>query len=201
MAVEVRELGADRQQRHVRVPETEGRQALQFLAQLEGQLAPSHDRVDRRHGTEILEAKCARRMVGEGLGEGLDVLGRDREPGRSSMAAPTAKQVRAGGESAVEVEGGDGAARADPVLARLPACDQHDRPAEPLDEPGRDDPDDPSMPVLSGDHVAKAPPQRLRPLLDLPNRVPQDAILDRLAVAVQRFELAGQPPGLRPRPS
>ena len=118
-------------------------------------------------------------------------------PSGGAMAAPPSQQVRAGGERAVQVEGGDGAARADPVLIRVPAGDQHDRTAEALDEPRRDDADHPAVPVLPGDHVAEAPALRLRPLLDLADRIPQDALFDRLAIAVQRLELVRQPPRLR----
>ena len=55
----------------------------------------------------------------------------------------------------------------------------------------------PAVPVLARDHVRRgAGAVRLRPLLHLADRVPQDALLDRLAVAVQRLELARQPRGL-----
>ena len=132
---EIRKLGTDGEQRDVRVSEAERRQTLQLLAELERQLAAADHRVDRRHRPEILEGEHAAGMLGEGLGERVDVPGRDREPRGGAMAAPPSQQVRAGGERAVQVEGGDGAARADPVLIRVPAGDQHDRTAEALDEP------------------------------------------------------------------
>ncbi len=97
----------------------------------------------------------------------------------------------------MQVEGGHRAARADPVLAGLTPGDEHDGPVEALDEPGGDDADDAAVPVLARDHVPQAAALRLRPLLNLANRVAQDPLLDRLPIAVERLELARQPACLR----
>ena len=48
------------------------------------------------------------------------------------------------------------------------------------------------MPALTGDDVAAAAAARLRPGLDLVDRLAQDPLLDRLALAVQRLELLGE---------
>ena len=65
---------------------------------------------------------------------------------------------------------------------------------EPLDEPRRDDPDHALMPVLAPDDVAAAAPLRVRPGLDLAHGVAEDPLLDSLALAVQRIELARELP-------
>ena len=48
------------------------------------------------------------------------------------------------------------------------------------------------MPALTCDDVAAAAAARLRPGLDLGDRLTQDPLLDRLAFAVQRLELLGE---------
>ena len=102
-AVELGELGADREQRHVRVPEPEGRQPLELLAEPEGQLAPAHDRVDVGDRLEIRRGEHAGGVLGERLGEGLDVRrarsrGRPRPGGRpSDRAGPSRRRARRAG--------------------------------------------------------------------------------------------------------
>ncbi len=105
---ELGELGTDCQQRHVRVPEPEGRQPLELLAEAEGELAPAHHRVDVGDRLEVCGSELAGGVLGEGLREGLDVRRCDGEAGRSPVSAPATEQVRAGAEGAVQVEGGHG---------------------------------------------------------------------------------------------
>ena len=106
------------------------------------------------------------------------------------MAAPAGQVLRARAERAVQVERRDRAARADPAF--LPGREQHDGPAEALDEPRGDDSDHAPMPVLAREHVAAAALRRLGPLANLRDRLAKDALLDGLAVAVQGLELAGE---------
>src|SRR5207247_705301 len=71
--------------------------------------------------------------------------------------------------------------------------DEHDRPPVALDESRRNDPDDALVPFGIREDVRASATPPLRPRLDLLDRRPQDPLLDRLALAVQRLELAGQP--------
>src|SRR5919202_6496093 len=111
------------------------------------------------------------------------------------MAAEALELVRAGAEARVEVERGDRPAR--PLPEVVGAGDQHDRPVEPLYEPRGDDPDHALVPPLVREHVAAVGPASLRPGLDLRERLAEDALLDRLPLAVQRLELRREAP--RPR--
>jgi hypothetical protein len=96
--------------------------------------------------------------------------------------------LRAGAEAAVQVERRDRATRALPC--RLGAGDQDDRPVVALDEPRRDDPDHPLVPLLARDDVAAGAAPRRGPRLDLLDRLAQDPLLHRLPLAVQVLELA-----------
>src|SRR5215211_3353766 len=90
----------------------------------------------------------------------------------------------------MEIEGGNGAPGPGPLV--LSARDEDDRPVETLDESRGDDADDPAMPVLSGDDVSPPAALGLRPILYLRDCFAEDALLDGLAVAVQRLELSGE---------
>ena len=90
----------------------------------------------------------------------------------------------------MQVERRDRAAGALPLL--VAARDQDDRPVVALDEPRGDDADHALVPALARDDVAAAAPAALGPRLDLRDRLAQDALLDRLALAVQAFELLGE---------
>ena len=76
----------------------------------------------------------------------------------------------------------------------------HDRPVVALDEPRRDDADHAFVPALAGDDVAAMAALRLRPLLDLRDRFAQDALLDRLPLAVQRSRAPRRASAPRPDP-
>ena len=101
--IELRKLGADREQGDVRVPEAEGRQALELPAEPERQLVAAHDGVDRRHRRQLLRRQHARSVLGERLREGFDVLRRDREPGGRAVSSPAAEQMRACAQRTVEI--------------------------------------------------------------------------------------------------
>ena len=94
----------------------------------------------------------------------------------------------------MKVEHARRAARSLPFLGR--AGDQHDRPVEALDEPRRHDPDHALVPALVGQDVAAPALLRLRPFLDLGQRLAQDPVLDALPLAVELLELVSQFPGL-----
>ena len=64
---------------------------------------------------------------------------------------------------------------------------------EALDEPRGDDADDALVPVLAREDVAAAARSRSRQRLDERDRLPQDAVLDRLALAIQLLELGREP--------
>ena len=72
-------------------------------------------------------------MSAERLAERLELLGLDRQPGGSAMAAEALEMIGAGAEAAVEVERRDRASRALPAGGAL--GDQHHRAVEALDEP------------------------------------------------------------------
>src|SRR5688500_1992969 len=104
-------------------------------------------------------------MGRERLREGFDLVWTDREARGGPVPAPAREVRRTGTERAVQVEAGDRAPRARPLLPELGPRDQHDRPPEALHEPRGDNPDDAAVPVLARDDVAEPPPSRLRPLL------------------------------------
>ena len=133
-------------------------------------------------------------MRREGLGERLELVGADGETRGGAVAAEPLEMVGARVERRVQVECGDRPAGALPAVAR--AGDQHDRPVEPLHEPGGDDADHALVPVFVPEHVAAAAPLGLRPRLDARDGVALHPVLDRLPLAVQALELPGQPPGL-----
>ena len=175
------------------IPQPERRQALELRAEVERQLGAAHDGVHAHDRREILLGEILRRACGEGLGKGLDVLRADGETGGRPVSAPAAEQARAGAECAVQVESRDRAPGARPLL--VAARNEHDRAVEALDEPRRDDPDHPAVPVFACEHVAAAALLRFRPLGNLGKSLAQDPVLDRLAVAVERLELAREPVG------
>src|SRR6266540_2149375 len=181
------DLAGGRQEGHVRVAETERRQASQLLTELERQLRPARqDGVDHRRRGEILRR--------EGVRERLDPLREDRQARGRAMAAEALEVASARSQRAVEVERRDRPPRALPQPLR--AGDQDDRTVIALDETGGDDPDHALVPVLTPEDIGAAPLLRLRPLVDLRDRGAKDAFLHGLAVAIQLLELVGEPPGL-----
>ena len=176
---------------HAGVADPERREAPELHAQVEIELRARHDRIDARHRPQVVLGEHRVGVRGERRREGLDALGRDRQTRRGAMAAEALEVRRARAEPAVQVERRDRAAGALPLA--VGAGDQHDRPVVPLDEPRGDDADHALVPALAGDDVAAAAAARLRPRLDLVDRLAQDALLDRLPLAVQRLELLGEP--------
>src|SRR5581483_3312684 len=180
---ELAELAARNEQRHLRIAEAERREPIELVAELERQLRPAlHDRVDVRHRQQVVVGEDARCVLGERCGEPWHVLGRDREPGGGPVAAPASEERGAGAERPVEVERGDRAAR--PLPVAVGARDEHDGAVKPLDEPRRDDADHALVPALAGDDVRASRTQVLGPLVDLLERLAEDARLDRLPLAV-----------------
>ena len=192
-AFSLRQLARRRQQRHAGVPEAERREPLELLTEIERQLVTADDRVNLNHRPQVVLVECCSGMIGERVGERAQAVRPDREPGGGPVTTEALELARACGQRAVEIEGGYRPAGALPLI--LGGCDQHDRPVEPLDEPGRDDADHTLMPVLAPDDVSPAPALRLRPRLDLAHGVAEDLPLDGLALAVERFQLPGEPVG------
>ncbi len=125
-------------------------------------------------------------MRGERVGEGLHLLGADREARRGAVAAEALEVLGTRSEPAVEVEGGERPPRALPQLVR--SRDEHDRPIEALDETRGDDADHALVPVGAGDDVPAPAALRLRPGLDLRHGRAEDPVLDLLPLAVQLLE-------------
>ena len=94
-------------------------------------------------------------------------------------------------ERRVQVEARDRPPGALPVAVR--AGDEDDRATVLLDQAGSDDADHAFVPVLAREHVAALRAPRMRPALDLVDRVAQDPVLDRLAVAIQLLEPLREP--------
>jgi hypothetical protein len=107
------------------------------------------------------------------------------------VAAEALEVLGARGQACVEVERRHGAARSLPRV--LAPGDHHDRPVEPLDEPRRDDPDHPLVPVGAGEDVRPPPLLFLGPLLHRRDGLAQDPVLDLLPLAVQLLEPRSQP--------
>src|SRR5207247_9984830 len=148
-----------------------------------GELRTAHHGVNMHARSEVVLLELRGRAGGECLGERLNVLRRDREAGRGAVTSPAPEQIGARPESSVQVEGGDRAPGARPLL--LPAGDEDDRPVETLDEPRGGDSDYAATPALAREHVAATTLLRLGPLRHLGQRFAQAAVLDGLAVSAQ----------------
>src|SRR5262249_6564599 len=181
--LQVGELAAVDEQQDTGVAEAERREPRQLRAEAERELWPGHDRVDACRRREVVLRQGAVGVLGERRRERLDRLGPDRQPGGGAVAAVPLEVGRARTERAVEVEGRHRPARALPRA--VGARDQHHRSVVALDEPRRDDPDHALVPLLAGDGVAAPAPAALRPRLDLLDGFSQDALLDRLSLAVE----------------
>src|SRR6266516_3686852 len=188
------ELAAGREQRDPGIAEPERSEARQLRAEVEGQLRAVDERIDHRHRKQLGFGQVSARVRGERRRERLDVRRLDREPGRRTMPSEANELARAGGQAGVQVEAPGRAARAFPLA--LPAGDQDDRPVVALDEPRGHDADHALVPLRSREHVAALPVLRLRPRLDLLDRLAEDPFLDRLTVAIELVEPVGQPAGL-----
>src|SRR5207248_2059597 len=188
------ELAAGREQCDPGIAEPERSEARQLRAEVEGQLRPVDEGIDHRHRKQLGLGQVSARVRGERRREHLDLRRLDREPGGRAMPSEANEMFRARGQAAMEVEAPGRAARAFPLA--LPAGDQDDRPVIVLDEPRGDDADHSLVPVLSRKHVAALPLLRLRPRLDLLDRLAEDPLLDRLPVAIELVEPVGQPAGL-----
>ena len=103
------------------------------------------------------------------------------------MPAESLEQVAARADARVQIEAGDGAARALPLLAI--ERDEDRRPAELLDDARRDDADHAGMPALLGEHDAVG-------LVEVegehaPARLLERRAVDLLPPGVELLELAG----------
>ena len=191
---EVAELARWKQERDARVAEAERREAAQLPAERERQLPAGDDRVHDRARAQVVVVQDGVGVFREGVGEGVDVLGQDREPSRGPVPAEALQVARAGCEPAVQVERTRRAPRALPAVAR--ARDEDDGSVKAFDEPRGDDPDHALVPALVGQDVPTAALLRLRPLFDLRERLAQHAVLYPLPLAVQLLQLMREPAGL-----
>ena len=189
-------LDARDEERRLGVAETERRQPVELLGELERQRARRHDRVDGGERPQVDASELGVRMTPERVGERLELRGLDREPRRGAMASEAPEMLGTRREPGMEVEVRDRAARSLPALAA--SRDEHHWPMEPLDEARRDDPDHPFVPALVPQDVAPALSFHGGQRLDARDRLPQDPLLDALTLAVQLLELAGELAGLRP---
>ena len=150
-----------------------------------------HERIDDGTRPKLLFRQIRVGVGGKRHRESFHPSGFDREPGRGPVPPEPDQLLGAGGEAAMQVEAPGGSARAFPFA--LPARDQHNRPVIALDQPGGHDSDHALVPLLAREHIAPPPLFRLRPGLDLVDRLAEDSLLDRLAVAVELVETMGQP--------
>ena len=191
---EVAELAGRQEQCDARVREPERGQTAELLAEVERELPARDDRVDHGLWTQVVVRQRGVGVGRECFGERIDLGRVDREACGGPMPAEALEMLGAGGQATVEVECTRRAARALPVPVR--ARDQDDRAMEALDETGRDDPDHAFVPGLVGEDVAAAALFRLRPLVDLLERLADDPVLDSLPLAVQLLELVRKLAGL-----
>ena len=86
------------------MPSPNGREPRELLAEREAELRAAHDRVDRGARLQVVVGQHGIGVRGERVGERLDAVGPDREPGGGAVAAEALQVLGAGGERAVEVE-------------------------------------------------------------------------------------------------
>ncbi len=109
------------------------------------------------------------------------------------MPAVAGEQIAAGRQRAVQIEVGNGPAGPLPALAI--ERDEHGRPARLLDEPGRDDADDPRVPAFLGEHDPVGGIEVRR--IELAACLVQRRAVQFLAPAVQLLQIAGDPVSVR----
>ena len=185
MAARSGELGADRQERDVRVSEAEGRQALELLAELQGQLAAAHDGVDRRDPPEILEESTVAACSAKASAKAATFSGAIESPAAARW--PPQRPSRREQAPSAPCRSKDDTERPEPTQSSPgspPAISTTGRRKRSTSREATM-PMTPRCQSFSGDDVAEARALRIGPLLDLADRVPQDAILDRLAVPVE----------------
>src|SRR5205085_1284837 len=187
---ELAELAAGREQRDLGVAEPERREPLQLLAEIERQPRPARqDRVDRDVRPQLFVRELALRVCRPLLDERVERLRLERQPRRRLVSAPALEHARRVSEARVQVERRDRTARALPLV--LLRREHDDRTVEALDEPGCDDADDTLVPVAV--ERVRTPLLLLgRPRVDLRDSLAEDPALDRLPLAVQLLERAGE---------
>ena len=174
------------EQRDRRVADAEGREPLELLGQRQPELVARHHGVDALGGHEVLgrqrpppRARRTRR-------------GRPRPP-RARSCSPPPRGARRGAAGArrtrraraEQVEGGDRAPRAGPLVAVQ--REHHARAVVALGDPRGDDPDDPRVPALAGQHVGRL----LAQLAHLRLGLEEDPRLGVAALGVGVVELVG----------
>ena len=173
------------EQRHRRVGDPEGRQLLELLGQREPELVARHHGVDALAGHEVLWSQDRRRVCDEGGPEGIDRRPRDRAARGGAVPAVAQQVLGARVEPAQQVEGRDRAPGAGPLVAVQ--REHHARAVMALGDPGGDDPDDPGVPALAGEHVGRL----LAELAHLRLGLEEDARLGEAPLGVGVVELVG----------
>ena len=187
-------LAARHEQRHVGVAEPERREPLELAREAERERrARARSRRSCVTGTRSSSASASVGVRGERVRERLELLRVDREARRrrggrrSAAGARSTRRARRGGRT-TEIERPEPFQSPSPV----PAISTTGR----LKRSTRRDATMPITPSCQSSpqmHVAAAAALRLGPRLDLGDGRAQDAVLDRLAVAVQLLELGGEP--------
>jgi len=140
-------------------------------------------------GTEIVRTELPARERGEAVAECLEPVAPDGEPRGHVVAAVALEQVAAGEQRGVEIEARDAAAGALPHVAV--EGNEKGGPAIPLDDPRRDDPHHARVPTVAGEHEPGVA-LRVERLVDLRERLLEHAVIERLALDVERLEPARQ---------
>jgi hypothetical protein len=173
------------EQRDRRIADAERREPLELLGQRQPQLVARHHGIDPFARDEVLWRQHRARVLDEGRAERLDLPARDGAPGRRAVPAVTQQVPGARVEPGEQVEGGDRPPRAGPLVAL--ERQHHARAMVALGDPRGDDPDDPGMPALAGQHVGRL----LAQLAHLRLGVEEDPRLGMAALGVGPVELVG----------
>ena len=176
------------EQRDVGVAEAERREPVELLGKAEREVLGRDDGVDDRDRVEILLVEMSRprarrtppRTPRRAPGS-IESPAAARWPPKRSRCSEQAASAPCRSKLAIE--------RPEPLQPSLRAGDEHDRAVEALDEPRGDDADHALVPVLAREDVAAAAALPLGQRLDERDRLAQDPVLDRLALAVQLLEL------------
>ena len=144
-------------------------------------------------GAEVVRAERLAGDAGEPLAELVQPVAPDGESRGHLVPAEALEQIAAGEQRRVEVEPRDAPPRS---LADVAVeGDEERRPAVALDHPRRDDAHHARVPSFAREHEPGVPLGIAR-LLDLRQRLVEDALVERLALDVEPLEPAGERGGL-----
>ncbi len=178
------------EQRDARVAQPERLERGQLLDQLERNLRRCQHRVDVAHSAGGTAAQHAVGVLGQRRGERGDLGRVDGEPRGGLVTAVAQQMVAARGEPGVQVVAGHAASGALGLV--VADGDQHDRPPVALDQPRSHDPDHALVPVAGVRSRRRGARATRASRLDQRDRLLEDRVLDRLAIAVELLELRGE---------